>query len=137
MFHPEDSSTDSEHSACAHIRATRTQTCATRARTRVVNFLMVERAWDLYARLVLWMLVVTEKYRRRNIREERELTEKKLLGYDAGPNIVWGDSPFARRLENYVVIGRIKNWDCRMKMICPSSVVGFFRRIGGRKKICR
>lgn len=57
---------------------------------------------------------------------ERELTEKKLLGYDAGPNIVWRDSPFARRLENYGVIGRIKNWDCRMKMICPSFVVGFF-----------
>lgn len=28
---------------------------------------------------------VTEKYRRKNIREEKELTEKKLLGYDTAP----------------------------------------------------
>lgn len=62
---------------CIHTRCARAHTYIhTQTRMRVVNFLMVERAWDLYARLVLWMLVVTEKYRRRNIREERELTEK-------------------------------------------------------------
>jgi len=50
------------------------------------------------------------------------------------PNIVWRDSAFAWRLKNYVVIGRIKNWDCRMKMICSSVDRELFPRIGGTEK---
>jgi len=101
----------------------------------VMNFLMVNRTNDLLvARLVLWMLVVTEKYWRRNIREEKELTEKNYSNTTWPPNIVWRDSAFAWRLKNYVVIGRIKNWDCRMKMICSSVDRELFPRIGGTEK---
>lgn len=98
-------------------------------------FLIVNRTNDLLvARLVLWMLVVTEKYWRRTIREEKELTEKNYSNTTWPPNIVWRDSACAWRLKNYVVIGRIKNWDCHMKMICPvgRSVASFFRVSGGR-----